>query len=59
MMDYYTLGVRHLWILNPVSLETHIWTPETVHPEAVALSISGTPVHIPLPKLFAELSDTD
>ncbi len=59
MMDYYTLGVRNLWILNPVSLEAHIWTPEAVHPETRALTIPGTPVHIPLPELFAELSDTD
>lgn len=59
MMDYYTLGVRNLWILNPVSLEAHIWTPEAVHPEASALIIPGTPVYIPLPELFAELSDTD
>ena len=59
MMDYYTLGVRNLWILNPVALEAHIWTPEAVHPETRALTIPGTPVHIPLPELFAELSDTD
>lgn len=59
MMDYFTLGVRNLWILNPVSLEAHIWTPDAVHAETRALTIPGTPVHIPLPELFAELSDTD
>jgi hypothetical protein len=59
MRDYYALGVRNLWILNPITLEAWVWTPEAVTLITDHLAIPGTPVQIRLSELFAELSDTD
>ena len=59
MRHYHALGVRNLWILNPITLEAWEWTPDATTLIASQLTIPGTPVNIPLSELFAELSDTD
>ena len=58
MRDYHALGVQNLYILNPITLEAWGWTPEATTTLTGSIQIPGTLIYIPLPELFAELSDT-
>ena len=55
--DYVAFGVENIWLIDPV--ERLAWTADAagIHPlpQDGAFSIEGTPVHIPLPQLYARL----
>jgi Uma2 family endonuclease len=54
--DYLAFGVQHVWVLDPASREGFVADVSGFHaPSDQVLSIPGTPVHLPLPQIFAEL----
>ena len=54
--DYLNFGVEHVWILDPLRRDALIADRRGYHaPTDDVLVVSGTPIHMPLPQLFAEL----
>jgi Uma2 family endonuclease len=54
--DYLNFGVKHVWILDPSRRDTLIADRRGYHaPTDDVLVVSGSPIHMPLPQLFAEL----
>jgi Uma2 family endonuclease len=54
--DYLSLGVKHIWVLDPATREAFIADAAGFHtPVGEVLSVPGTPIHLPLPQIFAEL----
>jgi Uma2 family endonuclease len=54
--DYFKMGVEHIWLIDPISRETHIATP-TGYEFCVTgeLTVPGTPIRIVLAEVFATL----
>jgi Uma2 family endonuclease len=56
--DYSQMGVEHLWLIDPLS--RHAWTISADGSQQrvmEALTVPGTPIHIDLAEVFAELDD--
>ena len=54
--DFLKFGVEHVWFLDPDSREAFIADHGGFHaPSDAVLSVPGTPVHLPLRAIFAEL----
>jgi Uma2 family endonuclease len=54
--DYLRMGVEHIWLIDPITRQTHIANP--VGYEEVAsgeLTVPGTPIRIVLAEVFATL----
>ena len=53
------MGVAHVWIIDPISRD--IWTVSgqggPVPLQGDALTLPGTPVHIPVTEIFAEIDE--
>ena len=52
--DYLTMGVQHIWLLDPITREAFRCTANGFE-KAAELAISGTPLTLPLPEIFAAL----
>ena len=58
--DYIAMGVEHVWLIDP--RRRCIWvTEKNIQREfdAEALTIPGTPIHIAVAEIFAELDDLE
>ena len=59
VQDYTDMGVPHVWIID--SFTRKIWTASgnerPVLLRGVALTLPGTPVHIPVADIFAEIDE--
>jgi Uma2 family endonuclease len=55
--DYLAMGVEHIWLLDPESREAYRCTASGFE-KVCELSIAGTPLHLPLPQIFAALDIT-
>ncbi|MDQ2834042.1 MAG: Uma2 family endonuclease [Acidobacteriota bacterium] len=56
--DYATMGVEHIWLIDPISRNAWIATAEGMHKPANAeLTVPGTPIRVLLAEVFAELDD--
>ncbi len=59
VQDYLSMGVGAVWIINPHSRD--IWTVgadgNPVLHEEEALTLAGTPVHIPVKEIFALIDE--
>ncbi len=56
--DYARMGVEHIWLIDPISRNAWIATPDGMHKPANAeFTVPGTPIRIPLAEVFAELDD--
>ena len=54
--DYLRMGVEHIWLIDPVSRETHIATPGGYELCLTGeLTVPGTPIRIVLAEVFATL----
>jgi Uma2 family endonuclease len=54
--DYFAFGIRNVWVLDPVKHRAYVCTPGSFkEPEGGVLSVSGSPIEIPLQDLFADL----
>jgi Uma2 family endonuclease len=54
--DYLNFGVPNVWILDPVLRKAYVCTPTGFQePEGGVLRAGGSPVHLPLAEIFAEL----
>lgn len=54
--DYLRFGVQHVWVFDPVVREAFVCDAKGFHaPESEQLTVPGTPIYLPLPKIFAEL----
>jgi len=54
--DYLRMGVEHIWLIDPVSRETHIATPTGYELCLTGeLTVPGTPIRIVLAEAFATL----
>ncbi len=54
--DYLNFGVPNVWILDPVLRKAYVCTPNGfLEPEGGVLRAAGTPIHLPLAEIFAEL----
>jgi len=54
--DYFKMGVEHIWLIDPVSRETHIAVPSGYEQVTSGeLSVPGTPIRIVLAEVFATL----
>jgi Uma2 family endonuclease len=54
--DYLSMGVKHIWLLDPIERTAQTYTHEgllNVHGDR--LEIPGTPIYLPLPRIFAVL----
>jgi Uma2 family endonuclease len=52
--DYLTMGVHHIWLLDPLTREAFRCTANGFE-KAAELAITGTPLTLPLPEIFAAL----
>ena len=53
MEDYLAMGVKHLWILDPIQRIAYIYTPAgRIKVEGTRLEVPGTPIYLDLPSLF-------
>lgn len=59
VQEYTRMGVPYVWIVDPISRD--IWTVSggggPVPLEGDALTLPGTPVHIPVAEIFAEIDE--
>ncbi len=54
--DYLRMGVEHIWLIDPISRETHIATPGGYEQVTSGeLTVPGTPIRIVLAEVFATL----
>ena len=55
--DYLTLGVQTVWIVDPGRQRAYSVAPTgALQPEPELLRVPNTPIQIPVPELFAELT---
>lgn len=58
--DYLSMGVQNIWIIDPVRRYAWIAQDGGLHkPVGDALTVSGTPILIPLADIYAELDDLE
>lgn len=60
MADYQRMGVRNLWAIDPLSEKAWMWSrsdPSVDWRETTALEAPGTPVHVDIAEIFAELAE--
>jgi Uma2 family endonuclease len=56
--DYILMGVQHIWLIDPITRNAWIATADRSHNHVEAeLAVPGTPIHISLAQIFAELDD--
>ena len=59
VQEYTRMGVRHVWIIDPVSRE--VWTVQSnggpVSLDSEELTLPGTPVRIPVKDIFEEIDE--
>jgi Uma2 family endonuclease len=54
--DYLNFEVKNVWILDPARRDALVADRSGYHaPQSEVLSVPGTPIHLPLPQIFAEL----
>ena len=53
--DLYTMGVRHIWLIDPEQRSASIWTDGTHWQPAERLTVAGTPIHLDLDWLWAQI----
>jgi len=56
--DYLAMGVKHIWLIDPVTREA--WTASPTGYDALTsgeFTVPGTPIRISLPEVFAELDE--
>jgi Uma2 family endonuclease len=55
--DYLTLGVPAVWVVDPWRQRAYSIDPTgTLHPEPELLRVPNTPIQVPTPELFRELT---
>lgn len=52
--DFLAMGIEHVWLLNPISREAFLCSASGFE-KTGKLQIAGSPVHLPLPEIFAAL----
>ena len=58
IMDYASMGVEHIWLIDPISRNAWVATADgTRKPANAEFTVPGTPIRIPLTEAFAELDD--
>jgi Uma2 family endonuclease len=58
--DYAAMGVQHIWAVDPAGRRAYLASPNGfVQPQSRELTIPGTPIHISLDELFAELAEAE
>ena len=58
IMDYASMGVEHIWLIDPISRDAWVATADGTHKPANAeFTVPGTPIRIVLAEVFAELDD--
>lgn len=56
--EFYSIGVRNVWVLDPWKRIAYYASPKGFEkPEDGKLRIAGTPIEISLPEVFAELDE--
>ncbi len=56
--DYLTMGVEHIWLIDPVARKAWVATPDGTHKPANAeFTVPNTPIRLSLAEVFAELDD--
>jgi len=56
--DYFRMGIHHVWIVDPVRRCRFLAGPEDPAESPVEeFTVPGTPIHISLAEVFAELDD--
>ena len=54
--DYYRMGVRNLWLFDPIDRVVFTYTPSTLQlVETTRLNLPNSPIYLDLPQLFASL----
>jgi Uma2 family endonuclease len=54
--EYLAFGVPNVWIIDPVLRKAYVCTPSGFQePESGTLQAAGSPIHVPLAGIFAEL----
>jgi Uma2 family endonuclease len=57
-MDYFRMGVPHVWIVDPIRRLGFVALPDGPARESVqGFAVPGTPIRISLTEVFAELDD--
>ena len=55
--DYFSMGVEHIWMLDPIRRQAHIATPSGYDLcETGELTVPGTPIRVVLAEIFATLN---
>jgi Uma2 family endonuclease len=56
--DYFHMGVQHVWLIDPLTRNAWVATPDGSHMHAAeAFAILGTPIQIILADVFRELDE--
>jgi Uma2 family endonuclease len=56
--DYVSMGVEHVWLIDPISRHAWVATADGSHTRVQeAFAVAGTPIRISLGEVFAELDD--
>ena len=56
--DYARMGVENIWLIDPISRNAWVATPDGTHkPTNAEFTVPGTPIRIALAEVFAELDD--
>jgi Uma2 family endonuclease len=54
--DYAAMGVKHIWLVDPVQRHAWIWIDGGFQkPDGDAFRVAGTPIHISLADVYASL----
>ncbi|WP_213805230.1 Uma2 family endonuclease [Granulicella sp. dw_53] len=56
--DYASMGVEHIWLVDPVSRHAYVATREGFQqPANQEFTVPGTPIRVPLSEIFAEFDE--
>jgi Uma2 family endonuclease len=55
--DYWQLGVRNIWVIDPQDKSTYVFAENGLQEvRSDRFSVPGTPIYLPLDEVFADLS---
>ena len=55
LLDYFNIGVEHLWLIDPQSRQTYTFTAMGLHKQCGPLTVPGYNLHLDTDALFTEL----